>query len=214
MNNIKLGKSSDDIKQKHLNNKRKHGIYHVWRDLFEIAKYYKCGYIVLEDLNMKNKDLGNKTSNRKVNNIWYRELSTNLIDKYCNRTGIQKIEINPCYSSFIGNLTNDYVDSINASIEICRRGIFKYIKNNFYPRFNTGTIVDTMSRLNKLRDVSYLKDCNNWVEMYRKVRESGLRYRAIAEDSKYQSMVVNNIIHSKIAKICYFEENYISLPKI
>lgn len=214
INNIKLGKSSDNIEQKHLNNKRKHGICHVWKDLFAIAKYYRCGYIVLEDLNLKNKNLDNKTANKKVNNLWYRELSTNLINKYCNRNGIIKIEVNPCYGSFIGNLTNNYVDSVNASIEIGRRGINKYKKNNFYPSLNTGTIMNTMSRLNKSRDVSFIKDCKNWVEMYRKVRESGLRYRTTMEDSQYQHKVVNNIIHSKIKKICFSKENCTSLHKI
>jgi len=214
LNNLKLGKPSDDTEQISLNDKRKHGICHVWKDLFEIVKYYRCGYIVMEDLNLNSKNLGNKAANRKVNNVWYRELSTNLINKYCNRNGIIKIEVNPCYSSFIGNLTNSYIDSVNASIEICRRGIFKFIKNNFYPIIDIGTIADTMSRLNKPRDVSIIKDCNSWIEMYRKVRETGLRYRATAEDSQYQSVVVNNIIHSRIAKICYFKENCISLPII
>jgi len=214
INNLKLGLDSSDVRQKHLNNKRKHGICHVWKDLFEIVKYYRCSYIVMEDLNFKSNNLENKTANRKINNVWYRDLSTDLIDKYCNRTGVIKIEINPCYSSFIGNLTNDYIDPINASIEICRRGMFKYIKNNFYPIIDIGTISDTMSRLNKPRDVSFIKDCNSWIEMYQKVRESGLRYRATIDDCQHEFSVVNNIIHSKIAKICFFNKNYLSLHKI
>lgn len=215
-NNLKLNKSSSDKEQIHLNNKRKHGIYHIWKDLFEIVKYYNCGHIVMENLNKINTDLGNKVSNRKVNNVWYRTLSTNLINKYCNKFGLIKIEINPCYSSFIGNLTNNFIDPVNSSIEIGRRGIFKYKKNNFYPKINIGTIMDTMSRLNNIqhRDVSYLKDCNNWIEMYQKVRESGLRYRATIEDSQYQHNVVNNLIHSKIKKICFLKENNLSLHKI
>jgi hypothetical protein len=200
LNNIKLKKSSESKEQIHLNNKRKHGIYHVWKDIFEIIKYYKCGYIVLEDLNLENNDLGNKTANRKINNIWYREISNNLINKYCNKYGLIKIEINPCFSSFIGNINHRYVDPINSSIEICRRGMFKYNKGKFYPEFRIGTIMDTMSRLNKPRDVSFIKDSNNWVEAYRKIRESGLRYRATIDDSEYGYQVVNNIIHSKIKK--------------
>jgi len=214
LNNLKLKKSSNDKEQIHLNNKRKHGIYHIWKDLFEIVKYYNCGYIILEDLNVENKDIGNKISNRKLNNVWYRTLSTYLINKYCNRNGLIKIEINPCYSSFIGNLTNNYIDPVNASIEIGRRGMFKYIKNNFYPKIEIGTIMDTMSRLNESRDVSYLKDCENWVEMYRKIQESGLRYRATIEDSQFDYQVVNNLIHSKIKKICFLKENNLSLHKI
>jgi hypothetical protein len=214
LNNLKLNKSSVDKESIHINNKRKHGISHIWKEIFNIIKYYKCGHIVLEDLNLKNKDLGNKTANRKVNNIWYREISNNLINKYCNKFGLISININPCYSSFIGNLLNSYTDSVNASIEICRRGIYKYKKNNFYPKIKIGTIMDTMSRLNKPRDVSYIKDYNNWIEMYRKVRESGLRYRATIDDIQCGYKVVNNIIHSRIRKICYLNENNISLLKI
>lgn len=40
------------------------------------------------------------------------------------------IEVNPAYSSFVGNMSYDYFDPISASLEICRRGINKYIKGN------------------------------------------------------------------------------------
>ena len=110
---------------------------------------------------------------------------------------------------YYSNLTNNYIDPVNASIEIGRRGIFKYIKNNFYPKIDIGTIMDTMIRLNNIkpRDVSYLKDCNNWIEMYRKIQESGLRYRATIEDGQFDYQVVNNLIHSKIKKVCFLKEN-------
>lgn len=208
--------------RKHINNKRKHGICHIWKDIFMMCKYYNCAYIVLEDLNVKPKDMGNKTSNRKVNNVWYRELSTKLIDKYINKLGLIKIEINPCYTSFIGNIKYYYIDPINASIEIGRRGIYKYIKYKFYPVLTTGTIENAMSKLlklnslndinsNELRDVSFIKDCGNWVDMYRKVRESGLRYRATIDDSYCDYQVVNNINHSKVEKLLFSNENVLTL---
>ena len=42
----------------------------------------------------------------------------------------------------------NYVDCINASIEIARRGAYKYIKNKFYPLI-TDTILNTVEARNK-----------------------------------------------------------------
>lgn len=187
----------------HVNNKRKHGITHIWKDIFKVFSYYRCGYLVVEDLDIKDNNLGNTVSNRKVNNLWYRELSSNLIDKYCNRLGVIKVGINPCYSSFIGNVTNEYIDPVNASIEIGRRGMYKYNKGIFYPKFEIGTIMNAMSNLNKMRDVSIIKDCLSWVEVYRKVKETGLRYRAKLEDIDILYRVVNNLGHLLVGKVCF-----------
>jgi IS605 OrfB family transposase len=202
--NAKLPKEISKEERTHINNKRKHGITHIWKNVFEIFTYYKCGYLVIEDLNFKSKiNLDNKHINRRINNVWHRELSTNLINKYCNKLGIIKIEVNPCYTSFIGNMNNDYTDPINASIEIGRRGMFKYIKNKFYPQMDMNTIMDTMSRLNKSRDVSFLKDHSSWVELYRDVRKEGLRYRFKLEDVTTEYNLNNKLNHSMICKYAF-----------
>lgn len=174
------------------NNKRKHILYHLWKDLFNVFKYFNCSYLVVEDLNIKEDNLGNREGNRKVKNLWYRELSIKAIDKYCNTSGIIKVEVNPCYSSFIGNVLHEYIDPINASIEICRRGMYKYEKNKFYPKVDIGTILNAMSRLNEeSRDVLDIKDEDTWIELYRKIRESGLRYRATMNDNENYQVVFN-----------------------
>jgi hypothetical protein len=214
-NNKKLPRSYSLEDRTHFNNKRRHGITHIWKDIFEIFTYYNCGYLVLEDLNLKDKDLGNVVSNRKINNVWYRELSNQLIEKYCNKLGIIKIEVNPCYSSFIGNLTNNYVDPINAAIEIGRRGINKYIKNKFYPPLEIGTIMNAMSKLNstmlnELRDVLLrIKDNENWQSIYKKIvkDKTGLRYRLTLDDvirnNDIDFNVSNKLLHSNIEKYCF-----------
>ena len=201
--NEKTDKSCDIPCKTHVNNQRKYSIYHIWKDIFKVFSYYNCGYLVLEELDFKNDDLGNKEANRKTKNLWYRTISSGLIDKYCNRLGIIKIEINPVYTSFIGNILHPYVDPINASIEIGRRGIFKFIKDMFYPEFDMGTILNTMSRLNQPRDVSVIKDRSNWVEAYREVAKSELRYRANIEDLVIKPHVVCNVLHSKAKKEIY-----------
>ena len=196
----------------HINNKRIHGISQLWKDVFEICDYYKCSYVVIEDLNLKGKSLETKEANRQTKTVWHRELSSRLITKHCNKNGIQKIEVNPCYSSFIGNIQYDYIDPINASIEIGRRGIFKYKKQNFYPKFSADTIMDAMSKLNPLRDVSFFKDCHNWVDAYKNAKKSELRYRATLTDTNRVPNVVCNLVHGNISKICFSSENFLSLP--
>lgn len=200
--NKKLPKSVSVIERKRINNKKRHGISHIWKDIFNKFNYYKCGYIVLEELKIKNKDLENKIANRKINNVWHRELSNQLIGKYCNKLGIIKVEINPVYTSFIGNLLHNYIDPINASIEIGRRGIYKYIKNTgFYPELDMGTILDTVKRFNrdvKSKDVLNIKDQGSWNNLYRLIKTTRLRYRANLDDCNKLFRLVHNIDHSKI----------------
>lgn len=187
----KLPREATQGERTHQNNKRKHTICHVWKKIFQIFKYYKCSYLHIEDLNFKSKsrDLEVREANRKVNNVWHRELSKNLIDKYCNREGIlrHKNDVNPVYTSLIGNLSYGYFDPVNASIEIGRRGIYCYTKGNFYPRLEVDTIMNTMSRINcvDLRDVSFIKDCKSWKEIGGAIKESGLRYRARMDESPF-----------------------------
>ena len=198
--------------RKHIRNKRKNAICHIWKDIFKTASYYKCGRFCYEDLEIKEKDLQNTQANRKVNNVWHRDLSNELINKYCTRLGIIQVKVNPCYTSLSGNLLHDYTDPINASIEIGRRGIFQFKKNKFFPKIDIGTITDTMSRLNESRDVPCIKDCETWKEVYEKLHKSGLRYRATLNDTQRKYKVVGNLSHLNIAKICFFRENFLSLP--
>ena len=204
----RLPKTASEEHRRHINNKRVHGITHIWKDVFETFSYYNCGHLVIEELNLKNKILETKEANRQTKNIWHRTLTTNLINKYCNKLGIDKIEINPCYSSLIGNTQyNFFTDPVNASIEIGRRGIGKYIKDKFYPQIDVGTITDTMIRLNPSGDVPCLKDCKSWVDINTKIKESGLRYRATLFDNKNPNKMVLNLIHSNIIKIVFSPKN-------
>lgn len=162
-------------------NKRIHGISHIWKKIFSIIHYYNCSYFIQEELDITNNDLGNRIANRKVNNLWYRELSNHLIQKYIHKNGYIKIDINPVYSSLIGNMLYSYNDCCNAAIEIGRRGMYKYNKNTFYPQFDTNTIIDNVKEINKniniLEYVQCIKDSENWNTLYDKMKESGLRYR-------------------------------------
>ena len=120
-----------------------------------------------------------------------------MIQKYCNQFGIKLIEVNSCYSSFIGNINHRYFDPINASIEIGRRGLYKYEQNKFYPSI-TETNVDTMSKLLQqnaveLRDVQRLKFWKDWFNIFKETKH---RYRhSLDECAKhtYKEFSMNNI---------------------
>jgi len=130
---IKKGYASSDKRLKHLNDKRKYELTVALKQLFIIANHYGCSHFVMEDLNFKATDKLSREASRKIRNLWCRDLITNIITKRCNETGIELIEVNPCYSSFIGNIQHPYGDSCSASVEIGRRGMYKYTKGMFYP---------------------------------------------------------------------------------
>ena len=198
LHNQRLKISSTDKKQKYQNNKRKFELYQILKRIFTLTKHYKVSYFVIEDLNFKSLIVNesSKEGNRKTKNLWYRNLIINSISKYCNELGIQLIKINPCYTSFIGNIKYNYFDPINASIEIGRRGIIKYIKNNsFYPKI-TSKDIDTMSSLLKVRDVQSL----TWVGWYNEFKKHrDIKYRwGLSQLGRYHETFSLNNIRSKV----------------
>lgn len=181
----KLNLPSDHPLAKKQKNKKKHEVQNAIKELFNIAKHYKCAYFVGEDIDGINKGdaLESKEANRKTRNVWHREITNWQIQKRCVELGIEYVPITPVYTSFIGNLMYDYFDPTNAAIEICRRGMFKFEKGLFYPPI-TGTITDTMSKLfesQKIqiqpRDAQAIKDCVKWGEIYKIAADNGLRWR-------------------------------------
>lgn len=166
----KRGYKSNDKRQKKLNNKRKIELSNIIKQIFNIAIHYKCAYFSIEDLNIKSNVTDNYTreSNRKIKNLWCRDLIKQQVTKRCNETGIQLIEINPAYTSFIGNIQHPFEDACSASIEINRRGLFKYIKNTFYPSVKQEDINTLVSIYG--RDV--LCSTNSWVTLYKSLSET------------------------------------------
>ena len=168
----KSGKESSSEESKYLTNKRIHEVPEAVKRLFSIARHHKCSSFVMEGLEMKNDDEGNTFSteaNRKVKNIWNRELVTRCITRRCNENGIELVEVKPCYSSFIGNIQHPYSDPANASVEIGRRGLFKYTKGGFYPDI---TAEDMHTLEAKFGDVAACGTGCGWVETYKSLRKS------------------------------------------
>ena len=147
--NKKSGKASSDSSSIYLKNKSKFEKIQVCYDIIKLLDYWKCSKLCIEDLNIKssNKNQG-KNFNRLCNNIWNRSLIVNKLKMLSNIYNFELVEVNPAYSSFIGNLlygSNECPDMVASSVEIARRGFKKYSKGWFYPEFN----IDNLNELQK-----------------------------------------------------------------
>jgi hypothetical protein len=174
--NTKMGLSTTDEAQVAQNNKRRFELCELWKYIFKLAHHYKVASFVGEDLEFKPEKDNNesKEANRKTKNLWHRELTEKLIQKYCNTLGIEKVAVIAAYSSFIGNIQHNDFDPISASLEIARRGTVKYTKGSsiFPPLLSQD--VDTMYQLGL--DVPR-DSVGNWNQAFGHFAASGLRYR-------------------------------------
>jgi len=195
--NEKLSSNSD--RMKYFQNKLKFETFEISKSIANLAKQFNCKSVFIEDLHFKGSDSSaTKISNRKNKNLWKRELFINNLNKRLNVEGIKLYSVNPAYSSFIGNLQHDYIDAVNASIEIARRGFEYRIKKNkkgFYPAL-----------LVKHQWKEMATKFNNWKEFFLNVKNLKLKYRVSLKDCKksfrvfqqnssHKSMVLNYIFY-------------------
>ena len=146
-------------------------------------KQYNVDFLFIEDLSIKSKDnKKGKTFNRLVNNSWKRNLFVNNLKKRCKLLGISLFEVNPVYSSLIGNMIyNDIPDPICASMEIARRGYECIIlkTKQFLPDF-----VSNVSLLPcQWKDVVVENDIETWKDLFGFIKNSRLKYRVSLDDS-------------------------------
>ena len=103
--------------------------------------------------------------------------------------GYELVEVNPVYSSFIGNLlygSENCPDMIASSIEIARRGFKKYSKGWFYPIFNVDSLNEQWKQT--------LSGIEDWKSAFNKIKKSKLKYR-------FQLIeLIQNAVFSKIYK--------------
>ena len=155
------------------NNKRKFELIEICYHIDKLLKTWKCSRICLEDLNINSSDKKKgKEFNRLCNNVWGRNLVINKLKMLSNMHGYFITEINPVYSSFIGNMlygTDNTPDMVASSIEIARRAYNKFKKGHFYPPIQ-------ISHLNEQWKQT-LNGLNSWKEIFDKVKKSGLKYR-------------------------------------
>ena len=149
--------------------KLKHELSHVCKSLISFMKSHHCSQLAVEQLQIKTKNHNKgKHFNRLVNNRWNRNFILNQLVKRTNIEGITLKQINPAYSSIIGNLIHQLPDAISAAIEIGRRS-----RRNaeFYPPVISEDIL--ANRWKEALGWSY----NSWKELSQCLKNSGVRYR-------------------------------------
>lgn len=172
----KSGKSSADKKSKHLVNKLHHETIHIAHDIAKLVDYWKCDKVVVEDLNFKMSDK-DKHFNRLCNNAWNRNLFANKLKSLSLLCNFSLVEVNPCYTSFIGNIVygNSHTpDMVAASIEIARRGYKKFEKCWFYPSIRDERIDERWKQT--------LSRFDSWKSAFQEIKKSEVKYRFLLQD--------------------------------
>ncbi len=189
--------SSDSPKMKYFHNKLNHETIEICKSIVELAKRYKCKTVFIEDLRFK-KATSNRFSNRKIKNLWKKNLFVKNLTKRLKEDGINLYEINPKYSSFIGNMMYDYTDPINASIEIARRGYEVIVKRN-----SKGFFPDLVV---KHRWKEMATAYTDWEEFFAEIKNQKLRYRVSLDECKHKYRVFqqNSTIKSMVKNYVFY----------
>ena len=187
---ISSGKASTDSKSKYLTNKLKHETIVIAHEISKLVDVWKCKTVAIEDLSIKPKDhKKGKKLNKLCNNKWERRLFVNKMEMLANLHRFNLIEVNPAYSSIVGNVaygSESTPDMVAASIEIARRAYKKFDKEWFYPRFNI-----------QLRDEQWkqtLGPVDDWKGLFSKIKETGLKYRFLLRDYIQNAVFSKNYI--------------------
>jgi hypothetical protein len=83
--------------------------------IVKLAKHYKCGYLIVEDLKLKN-------SNIRLFNEWNKNDIVNSLNKWCDHFGVKFCSKPAYYSTFIGQFNNPSLpDCISSAFEMALR---------------------------------------------------------------------------------------------
>ena len=159
-------------------NKRKYELIKICYHIDKLLKTWKCKRICLEELiiNSSDKQKG-KTFNRLCNNVWCRNLVINKLKMLSNIHGYFITEVNPAYSSVIGNIlygNESTPDMVASSIEVARRAYNKFKKGHFYPTIQLDHLNEQWKQT--------LNGLNSWKEVFVKIKKFKLKYRFLLLD--------------------------------
>jgi len=176
--NRNLGLRSSHPRVKSDNNRRKHEIKDSFAYIFKLAKHFKVSHFVIEDLEFKKRDLGNKKVNGLINNKWCRELIKETIIKNTNILGMELLEVNAAYSSYIGNILYDVFDPVAAATEITRRGMVKFVRgSSIFPPFHTPWSTNGFDKELSEKMDGRIEECDDWKELCAEIKKSGVSVR-------------------------------------
>lgn len=181
--NLKV--SSNSKQSKRQVNKQKYELIQVCLNIFNICQRFHVGQFVIEDLYFKGEKKSRKF-NRLCKNKWNKNIVVEVLKKHFSYTNIKFVEINPCYTSFIGNLIYNEPDMLAASLEIARRGYYKFQKGRFYPQLIKAE--DLGNHWKEALNWTY----SSWVELFKKVKTMGLKYRNSLKDYSFKVFRLNS----------------------
>ena len=191
------GESSQHKKSKYLTNKLKHETIAIAHKINKLTDYWKCSKLAVEDLSITPKDQKKgKTFNRLCNNRWERQLFVNKLKMLAGIHRYELVEVNPAYSSIVGNFlygNENTPDMVAASIEIARRAYKKFEKGWFYPKFNVERTDEQWKQT--------LSGVKSWKDLFRKIKETGFKYRFLLSD--YVGNAVLSNFYNKRKWNCY-----------
>ena len=197
--NVTSKKSSSDRTSKYLTNKRKFELIQFCYEINKLINYWKCSKLCIEDLNIKSSDKGSgRTFNRLCNNVWNRNLVVNKLKMLSVIYVYELVEVNPVYSSFIGNLlygSENTPDMIASSIEIARRGYKKYSKGWFYPIFSIEHLNEQWKQT--------LGGIEDWKSAFKQIKKSKLKYRFQLNEFVDNAVFSKNYKQNKIKLYCF-----------
>lgn len=192
-------------------NKRNFEIGNLYTKIFDICDHYKVSTFCVEDLDFKTdaNEENNREFNRLTKNVWNLGLQTRLVKKHCVERGIIHREVNPTYTSIIGNLRYDYPDPICASVEIGRKGSVMYDKGSVaLIRFQEHEVKAALKRRTKMDfDGSKL---SNWKDV-KKIADRSIRVgvseyptvRCSPLTSKRTNIIRQSMTEKTSPLICY-----------
>lgn len=192
-----LSVSSDSKESKYVTNKRRHEVIAIAKELFKLCKHYHCEVFTMEELSMESSRLNKgKKLNRLINSQWNRNLLFQQIRKHILSSNTTLVEVQPQYSSIVGNLVNRHLelpDPVLASIEIGRRGHEFSCQYIFKRRQQEKTVVlpklETVKKsiTQSLEELGIdVPEFNDWDELWSVVKKSKVKYR-FPLLSKYES---------------------------
>ena len=150
-------------------------------------------------MNIKSSDKGSgRTFNRLCNNVWNRNLVVNKLKMLSVIYVYELVEVNPVYSSFIGNLlygSENTPDMIASSIEIARRGYKKYSKGWFYPIFSIEHLNEQWKQT--------LSGIEDWKSAFNQIKKSKLKYRFQLIELISNAVFSKNYKQNKIKLYCF-----------
>jgi len=163
--------NKNKVEASYTKNKRKHEIIEISKFLVEKCVQFKCAKFCLEDLNISNNNhRRGKNFNRLINNRWNRLLFTSNLKKRLKINNVEIVNVNSSYTSFIGNVLHGkkFPDPICSSIEIGRRGFFKFVSDKFYPKLVTFDRLPDQWK--KMVNNSY----KSWIELFNDIKKNGI----------------------------------------